>query len=134
MLKLGQKYFGFLLNYSSVMCKNYLLLFLFLSKSLFATWINICVTGCRIVTYSCIVTLRYFTNGLSTCCFGFKLASLLSMGHWSHESWVMGHLGHGSKLRWVTWVWVKLYWPIVSSDTHTQTHTHTLIYSNTYYN
>ena len=51
---------------------------------------------CRIVTYRRIATFRYFTYGLSTCYFGFKLACLLSMGHGSPESWVktlMGHIG-----------------------------------------
>ena len=67
---------------------NCLLLLLFWSKSLLVTWINIWVTRYRIVTYRCIVMFRYFTNGLSTSCFVFKLAWLLSMGYGSHGSWV----------------------------------------------
>ena len=63
--------------------------------------INIRVTRCRIVTYRLIVTFKYFTYDLSTCCFEFKLACLISMGHGSNGSWVktlMGLMGLGQAI------------------------------------
>ena len=68
---------------------------------LFVIRINICVTRCRIVMNCRIVKSRYFTYGLSTSFFEFKLACLLSMGHESHGSWVkilMDHMGLGQTI------------------------------------
>ena len=53
----------------------------------------------RIVVLQHLGILRM--HGLSACCFRFKLASLLSSSHGSHELWVstlMGHMGLGQTI------------------------------------
>ena len=71
------------------LCMNY---YFFISIKKCVCYMNKYLCHIRIVTYRRIETFRYFTYGLSTCCFEFKVASLLSMGH----IWVTGQNPDGS--------------------------------------
>jgi len=45
-----------------------------------------------------------------------SIISWFSMGWRPCDPWVMGHMGHGSRAQWVTWVMGHCDWPIPCSD------------------
>ena len=114
-LNLGQKCSGVLLNYKSVSCiwtVDYFFYFHACSKK-FICYMNKYLCHVQDILLLRIVVLQHL--GI------LRMVDRLVV---SDLNWpvcyrrVMGHTSYGSILWWVSWVWVKLYWPIVSTDVY----------------